>query len=251
MGQTPLQGIKVIEMGTLIAGPFAARLMAEFGAEVIKIESPKNGDPLRQWRRLHNGTSLWWYVQARNKKSVTINLKKEAGQEIVRQLVKDTDTVIENFRPGVMEDWNLGWEQLSAINPRLIMVRISGYGQTGPYRDRPGIWRDRRIHGRLAPSYRLPGSSAGASGGVDRRLHRRHAWRNGRIDGAAPAQHRRRQRSGGRCGTVRIGVQSDGEPAAGVRHVRFHPEQQRCIPAGYYTIKHLSMPGQEVSGNWR
>lgn len=139
MGQTPLQGIKVIEMGTLIAGPFAARLMAEFGAEVIKIESPKNGDPLRQWRRLHNGTSLWWYVQARNKKSMTINLKKEAGQEIVRQLVKDADIVIENFRPGVMEGWNLGWEQLSAINPRLIMVRISGYGQTGPYRDRPGF----------------------------------------------------------------------------------------------------------------
>jgi len=139
MGQTPLQGIKVIEMGTLIAGPFAARLMAEFGAEVIKIESPKNGDPLRQWRRLHNGTSLWWYVQSRNKKSVTINLKKEAGQEIVRQLVKDADIVIENFRPGVMEGWNLGWEQLSAINPRLIMVRISGYGQTGPYRDRPGF----------------------------------------------------------------------------------------------------------------
>mgnify|MGYP001602785624 FL=1 len=139
MGQTPLQGIKVIEMGTLIAGPFAARLMAEFGAEVIKIESPQGGDPLRQWRRLRNGTSLWWYVQARNKKSVTINLKKEAGQEIIRQLVKNTDIVIENFRPGVMEGWNLGWEQLSAINPGLIMVRISGYGQTGPYRDRPGF----------------------------------------------------------------------------------------------------------------
>ena len=139
MGQTPLQGIKVIEMGTLIAGPFAARLMAEFGAEVIKIESPQGGDPLRQWRRLRNGTSLWWYVQARNKKSVTINLKKEAGQEIIRQLVKNADIVIENFRPGVMEGWNLGWEQLSAINPGLIMVRISGYGQTGPYRDRPGF----------------------------------------------------------------------------------------------------------------
>ncbi len=139
MGQTPLQGIKVIEMGTLIAGPFAGRLMAEFGAEVIKIASPQGGDPLRQWRKLHNGTSLWWYVQARNKKSVTINLKKEAGQEIIRQLVKDADIVIENFRPGVMEGWNLGWEQLSAINPGLIMVRISGYGQTGPYRDRPGF----------------------------------------------------------------------------------------------------------------
>ncbi len=139
MGQTPLHGIKVIEMGTLIAGPFAARLMAEFGAEVIKIESPKDGDPLRQWRKLHDGTSLWWYVQARNKKSVTVNLKKEAGQKIIRELVKNADIVIENFRPGVMESWNLGWEQLSTINPRLIMVRISGYGQTGPYRDRPGF----------------------------------------------------------------------------------------------------------------
>ncbi len=151
MGQTPLQGIKVIEMGILIAGPFAARLIAEFGAEVIKIESPKNGDPLRQWRRLHNGTSLWWYVQARNKKSVTINLKKEAGQEIVKQLVKDADIVIENFRPGVMEGWNLGWEQLSAINPKLIMVRISGYGQTGPYCDRPGLGAIGESMGGLAP----------------------------------------------------------------------------------------------------
>ncbi|MCH6584657.1 MAG: CoA transferase [Proteobacteria bacterium] len=139
MGQAPLQGIKVIEMGTLIAAPFAARLMAEFGADVIKIESPQGGDPLRQWRKLHNGTSLWWYVQARNKKSITVNLKKEAGQEIIRQLIKDTDILIENFRPGAMEGWNLGWEQLSAINPGLIMVRISGYGQTGPYRDRPGF----------------------------------------------------------------------------------------------------------------
>jgi len=139
MGQTPLQGIKVIEMGTLIAAPFAARLMAEFGADVIKIESPQSGDPLRQWRKLYNGTSLWWYVQARNKKSVTVNIKKEAGQEIIRQLVKDADILIENFRLGSMEGWNLGWEQLSAINSGLIMVRISGYGQTGPYRDRPGF----------------------------------------------------------------------------------------------------------------
>ena len=139
MGQAPLQGIKVIEMGTLIAAPFAARLMAEFGADVIKIESPQGGDPLRQWRKLYNGTSLWWYVQARNKKSVTVNIKKEAGQEIIRQLVKDADILIENFRPGVMEGWNLGWEQLSAINSGLIMVRISGYGQKGSYRDRPGF----------------------------------------------------------------------------------------------------------------
>ena len=138
-GNGPLKGIKVIELGTLIAGPFCARLMAEFGAEVIKIEAPEGGDPLRKWRKLHEGTSLWWYVQARNKKSITLNLRMPEAQEIVRRLVKEADIVIENFRPGAMEKWNLGWEALSAINPGLIMVRLSGYGQTGPYRDRPGF----------------------------------------------------------------------------------------------------------------
>ena len=135
----PLKDIKVIELGTLIAGPFCARLLAEFGAEVIKIEAPDGGDPLRKWRKLHQGTSLWWYLQARNKKSLTLNLRMPEAQEIVRRLVKDADIVVENFRPGAMEKWGLGWEALSAINPRLIMVRLSGYGQTGPYRDRPGF----------------------------------------------------------------------------------------------------------------
>jgi formyl-CoA transferase len=135
----PLAGLRVIEMGTLIAGPFCARLMAEFGAEVVKIEAPEGGDPLRTWRKLHRGTSLWWYVQARNKKSVTVNLKHPAGQEIVRRLAAEADIVVENFRPGALESWNLGWEQLSAINPKLVMVRLSGFGQTGPYRDRPGF----------------------------------------------------------------------------------------------------------------
>jgi len=135
----PLQGIKVVELGTLIAGPFCARLLAEFGAEVIKIEAPDGGDPLRKWRKLYQGTSLWWYVQARNKKSLTLNLRMPEAQEIVRKLVKDADIVIENFRPGAMEKWGLGWEALSALNPGLIMVRLSGYGQTGPYRDRPGF----------------------------------------------------------------------------------------------------------------
>ena len=135
----PLQGLKVIELGTLIAGPFASRILAEFGAEVIKIESPDGGDPLRTWRKLHEGTSLWWYVQARNKKSITINLKEPKGQKIVRELVKGADMVIENFRPGAMEKWGLGWDALSAINTGLIMVRISGYGQTGPYRDQTGF----------------------------------------------------------------------------------------------------------------
>ena len=135
----PLKGLKVIELGTLIAGPFAGKLLAEFGAEVIKIETPGDGDPLRSWRKLHQGTSLWWYLQARNKKSVTVSLKAKEGQEIVRRLARNADIVIENFRPGTMEKWNLGWDTLSVLNPGLIMVRVSGYGQSGPYRDRTGF----------------------------------------------------------------------------------------------------------------
>lgn len=135
----PLEGIKVIELGQLIAGPFAGRIFAEFGAEVIKIESPEGGDPLRQWRKLHNGTSLWWYAQARNKKSVTVNLRLAEGQEIVRRLAQDADIVIENFRPGTLEKWGLGYDQLAAQNPGLIMLRLSGFGQTGPYREQAGF----------------------------------------------------------------------------------------------------------------
>jgi formyl-CoA transferase len=135
----PLKGVRVLELGTLIAGPFCARMLAEFGAEVIKIESPDGGDQLRQWRKMYQGTSLWWYVQARNKKSVTVNLRAPEGQEIVRRLARASDIVIENFRPGALEKWGIGWAQLSALNPGLIMVRLSGYGQDGPYRDRPGF----------------------------------------------------------------------------------------------------------------
>ena len=135
----PLKGVKVLELGTLIAGPFCARILAEFGAEVIKIEPPGAGDPLRKWRKLHQGTSLWWYAQARNKKSVTLDLKQPEAQEIVHKLARDADVVIENFRPGAMEKWNIGWDRLSKINPRLVMVRLSGFGQTGPYRDRAGF----------------------------------------------------------------------------------------------------------------
>ena len=135
----PLHGVRVIELGTLIAGPFCARMLAEFGAEVIKIEAPDGGDPLRKWRKLYQGTSLWWYVQARNKKSLTLNLKLPEAQEIVRKLVEDADILVENFRPGAMEKWGLGWDALSKVNPGLIMVRLSGFGQTGPYRDRPGF----------------------------------------------------------------------------------------------------------------
>ena len=135
----PLQGLKVIELGQLIAGPFAAKTLADFGADIIKIEPPGNGDPLRQWRLLKDGTSVWWQIQSRNKRSVALDLKEPQAQDIVRQLVQDADVLIENFRPGAMEGWGLGPEALQAINPRLIMLRISGYGQTGPYRDKPGF----------------------------------------------------------------------------------------------------------------
>ncbi len=135
----PLQGVKVLELGTLIAGPFCTRILGEFGADVVKVESPDGGDPLRQWRKLHQGTSLWWSVQARNKKSLTVNLKHPEGLAIVRQLAAEADIVVENFRPGVLEKLGLGWDVLSAANPGLVMVRLSGFGQTGPYKDRPGF----------------------------------------------------------------------------------------------------------------
>jgi formyl-CoA transferase len=138
--QGPLTDLRVIEMGQLLAGPFCGQLMADFGAEVIKIEPPGEGDPMRQWgREKPHGKSLWWPVVARNKKSVTLNLRTPEGQQAVRELVARSDILIENFRPGTMERWNLGYEALSAINPRLVMVRVTGFGQTGPYAARAGF----------------------------------------------------------------------------------------------------------------
>ncbi|MBK1981774.1 CaiB/BaiF CoA transferase family protein [Achromobacter xylosoxidans] len=140
-----LTGLKVLELGTLIAGPFAARIFGEFGADVIKVETPHGpdgtggGDPIRSWRHLHEGNSLWWTVQARNKQSIALNLKHPEAREIARKLALDADVVVENYRPGVLEKWGLGYEQLRAINPALIMVRLSGYGQTGPMKDQPGF----------------------------------------------------------------------------------------------------------------
>ena len=135
----PLEGIKVLELGQLIAGPFATKILGEFGAEVIKIEPPHTGDPLRKWRLLHEGTSVWWASQSRNKKSVTVNLRSTEGQAIIRRLLKEVDILVENFRPGALEGWGLSEEVLKEINPELIIVRVSGYGQDGPYRDLPGF----------------------------------------------------------------------------------------------------------------
>ena len=134
-----LAGIKVLELGTLIAGPFCARMLAEFGADVIKVEAPGGGDPIRQWRILKDGTSLWWSVQSRNKKSLTLNMKDERGRAIARQLALEADIIIENYRPGVLEKWGIGYEQIKAENPAAIMVRLSGFGQTGPMKDQPGF----------------------------------------------------------------------------------------------------------------
>ena len=135
----PLAKLKVVEMGQLIAGPFAAKTLADFGADVIKIEPPKIGDALRKWRLLKDGTSVWWQVQSRNKRSLSLDLRQAEAQEIVRTLVKEADVLIENFRPGTLEGWGLDPEKLLELNPKLIVLRISGYGQTGPYRDKPGF----------------------------------------------------------------------------------------------------------------
>jgi len=135
----PLAGLKVLELGALIAGPFCAKVLAEFGAEVVKIEPPGLGDPLRKWRYMRDGTSLWWHVQSRNKRSVAVDLRTQDGQAIARALMEHVDIVVENFRPGTLEEWGLGYETIAVTNPELIMVRISGYGQTGPYRERPGF----------------------------------------------------------------------------------------------------------------
>jgi formyl-CoA transferase len=134
-----LAGIRVIELGQLIAGPFCGKILGEFGAEVIKVEPPGHGDPLRKWRLLKDGTSVWWQVQSRNKRSVTLDLRHVEGQDACRKLIAEADVLVENFRPGTLENWGLGWDHLSSVNPGLIMLRISGYGQDGPRRDMPGF----------------------------------------------------------------------------------------------------------------
>lgn len=135
----PLEGIKILELGNLVAAPFAGKILAEFGAELIKVEEPTSGDPLRNWRVMYGNTSVWWLVQARNKKSITVDLRQKEGQALVKKLVAKVDVVLENFKPGTLEKWNLGYEDLKKVNKHIIFTRISGYGQTGPYRDKPGF----------------------------------------------------------------------------------------------------------------
>jgi formyl-CoA transferase len=149
-----LAGLKVVEMGQLIAGPFAGKTLADFGADVIKIEPPGQGDPLRNWRMIRNGTSVWWEVQSRNKRSIAIDLRQPDGQDLARRLIAQADILIENFRPGTLESWGMDYETLARENPGLIMLRISGYGQTGPYRDLPGFGAIGEAMGGAAPPHR-------------------------------------------------------------------------------------------------
>ncbi|MBA2693277.1 MAG: CoA transferase [Rubrobacter sp.] len=139
--ERPLEGLRVLEFGALIAGPFATRMMAEFGAEVIKVERPGSGDPLRNWRYVdeRTGDSLWWSLQSRNKKLITLDLGSPEGIELAKKLAASSDIIVENFKPGTMEKLGLSWDVLHEINPRLILVRVSGYGQSGPYKDKPGF----------------------------------------------------------------------------------------------------------------
>ena len=140
INKSALEGMKVLELGQLIAAPFAGSMLAGFGAEVIKVEPPSKGDPMRTWRKMRGDTSLWWSSISRNKKSITVDLRQEEGQQIIRKLVESqVDIVVENFRPGRLEEWGLGYEDLKRLNPRLIMVRVSGWGQDGPYANRPGF----------------------------------------------------------------------------------------------------------------
>ena len=194
----PLSGIRVVELGTLIAAPFAARLLAEFGAEVIKIEQPGSGDPLRRWRKLHQGTSLWWYLQSRNKKSIAIDLKSPDGLDVALRLAAQADVVIENFRPGSLEKLGLGWDVLSKLNPDL---------DTGPHlrlrADRPlprplRVRRDRRGHGRAALHHRRSRQPAGPGRHQHRRQPGLAPWRDRRADVAAASQDRAGARAGGR-----------------------------------------------------
>ncbi len=134
-----LQGVKVVEMGQLIAGPFCGKTLGEFGADVVKIEAPGAGDPLRNWRLIQDGTSVWWQVQSRNKRSIALDLRQQEAQDLARKLIAEADVLVENFRPGTLEGWGMSPEELHALNPGLVILRISGYGQTGPYRDLPGF----------------------------------------------------------------------------------------------------------------
>ncbi len=214
-----LQGLRVVEMGQLIAGPFAGKTLGEFGAEVIKIEAPGAGDPLRNWRLIKDGTSVWWQVQSRNKRSIALDLRNPEGQDIARRLIMDADVLIENFRPGTLEGWGMGYEALSKLNPGLIMLRISGYGQTGPYRDLPGFGAIGEAMGGLRQLTGEPGRVPVRCGiSIGDTLAALHGT-IGILTALKSPQSEWRTRSGDRRGAERSSVQRDGEPDPRIQRI--------------------------------
>ena len=234
----PLQGLKVIEMGQLIAGPFASKLLGEFGADVIKIEPP-GWRPVAQVAQAQDGTSLWWHVQSRNKRSVTLDLKAAEGQKIVRQLVAEADILVENFRPGTLEEWGLGWDELSKLNPRLIMLRISGYGQTGPYRDLPGFGVIGEAMGGLRHLSGYPGQPPVRVGvSIGDSLSSLY----GVIGVLLALQERNRSGQGrNRRGAVRVRIRHDGKPRARIRRLRLRTRAGWQCPARHHAVQFLSV----------
>jgi formyl-CoA transferase len=240
----PLAGLKVLELGQLIAGPFAAKTLGDFGAEVIKIEPPGAGDPLRNWRLLKDGTSVWWQVQSRNKRSLALDLKDGAAQDIVRKLAAEADVLIENFRPGAMEGWGLGPDALLELNPRLIMLRISGYGQTGPYRDRPGFGV---VAEAMSGLRHLTGEPGRVPVRVGVSIGDTLAALHGVIGILLALQHRHlsvsKEAPRGR-GAVRSGVQLHGEPAARIQRVRHGAWPRGQCAARHRTKQRVSLQGR-------
>ncbi len=239
LAPSALQGVRVVEMGQLIAGPFCGKTLGEFGADVVKIEAPGGGDPLRNWRLIQDGTSVWWQVQSRNKRSLALDLRQPEGQDIARQLIAEADVLIENFRPGTLEGWGMSPEALHRAQP--------GPGDAAhlglrPDRSLPrpaGLWRHRRGHGRPAPPHRRAGPRAGARGRVDRRHAGRAARHHRRAHGALPPQGQRRPGPGDRRGAARGGVQRDGEPDPRVQRLWRGARGRGQRAAGHRAVQRL------------
>ena len=226
----PLDGIRVIEVGTLISGPFAGRLLGDMGAEVIKIEPPGAPDPLRTWGQAElDGHHFFWTVHARNKKAVTLNLREDAGRELFLDLVERSDIIVENFRPGTLEKWNLGYDVLHQRNRGIILVRVSGYGQTGPGSAQGRLRVGRRGRQRPAPHERVPRRPSPATRTVTRRQPGRDVRRPG-CTGCALSTLRHRRGSGGRRGAHRILFGSTGIHDSGLRRGRRGPRAVRHPP---------------------
>jgi crotonobetainyl-CoA:carnitine CoA-transferase CaiB-like acyl-CoA transferase len=239
-GPGPLAGIRVIELGMLLAGPFTGRILGDMGAEIIKIEPPGQPDPIRDWGQArYQGRSLWWPVQSRNKKCVTLNLREERGQELLLELVKRSDVLVENFRPGTLEKWNLGWERLSMANPKLVLARVSGYGQTGPYAERAGFASVAEAMGGIRYINGFPGEPP----------PRLHISLGDSLAGMFAAQgvlsalYWRDALGGGRGQVVDVSLMEASFAMLGVRPARHRPRAAGHEPEGHRTLEHLQVQG--------